>query len=72
VLRMDASDLHLAKSKLEVLERLPVEILGAVLNDCPMPGSEEHSHYLAPEMVDLDTAVPQHSSRIGLISAGAE
>lgn len=72
VLRMDASDLHLAKSKLEVLERLPVEILGAVLNDCPMPGSEEHSHYLAPEMVDLDTAVPQHSSRIGLISTGAE
>lgn len=70
VLRMDASDLKLAKAKLEVLDRLPVEILGAVLNDCPTPGPDEHSHYLAPELVDLDTAIPQQASRIGLITTG--
>lgn len=70
VLRLNASDRKLARAKLEMLDRLPVQVLGAVLNDCPMPSQNEYSHYLSADTVDADTAIPQLSSRIGLIGSG--
>ncbi len=70
VLRMDASDVRMAKAKLEVVDRLPVQVVGAVLNDCPTHAEDEYSHYLTHDTVDLDTAIPQRASRVGLLNAG--
>ncbi|HVX39479.1 MAG TPA: polysaccharide biosynthesis tyrosine autokinase [Gemmatimonadaceae bacterium] len=72
VLRLNASDRKLARAKLEMLDRLPVQVLGAVLNDCPMPDQTEYSHYLSADTVDVDTAIPQQASRIGLLGSGVK
>lgn len=69
VLRMDASDRTVAKSMLEVLERLPVQIIGAVLNDCALPAQNEYTEYLSQNTVDLDTAIPHRTSQIGVIGS---
>lgn len=70
VLRLNASDRKLTKAKLEMLERLPVQVLGTVLNDCPTPKQDEYTHYLSHDTVDVDTAIPQRASQIGLIGSG--
>jgi tyrosine-protein kinase Etk/Wzc len=47
VLRTGATDRELARAKLEMLDRLPVRILGAVLNDVRADGIYRYYGYLA-------------------------
>ena len=46
VLRLGLSDRELAEAKLDVLDRLPVRVLGAILNDAPTGSGYYHSYYL--------------------------
>src|SRR2546429_7090296 len=47
VLRTGYSHRDFAAAKLEVLQRLPVRLLGAILNDVPAGGASPHyCHYL--------------------------
>ncbi len=71
VLRMDASDRHLARTSLASVERLPVQVLGAILNDCTVVVENDYySEYLRTEAVDADTAVPQRTSQVGIVTSG--
>jgi len=58
VLRTGRSDRDLAEAKLDVLDRLPVRLLGAVINDVQWGGEYRHySYYLAGyELADEDEA----------------
>ena len=47
VLRTGATDRQLARAKLEMMDRLPVRILGAVLNDVKAEGVYRYYGYLA-------------------------
>jgi capsular exopolysaccharide synthesis family protein len=69
ILRMNSSDRTVVKSMLEVLDRLPVQIVGAVLNDCAMPAQNEYSEYLSHNTLDLDTDIPHRTSQVGVIGA---
>jgi hypothetical protein len=46
VLRTGSTDGELAEAKLELLDRLPVRVLGAVLNDVPQSRVYRHYSYL--------------------------
>ena len=47
VLRMDATDREVAEAKLDLLDRLPVRLLGTVLNDVPQHSAySNYSYYL--------------------------
>lgn len=46
VMRSGQTDRKLAESKLELLDRLPVSVLGAVLNDVPNDGQYRYYSYL--------------------------
>src|SRR3989454_12657268 len=47
VLRMDATDREVAEAKLELLDQLPVRLLGTVLNDVPQHSAySNYSYYL--------------------------
>ncbi len=46
VLRLGLSDRELAEAKLDVLDRLPVRVLGAILNDAAAGARYYHSYYL--------------------------
>jgi len=48
VLRTGHSDRQVASAKLEMLERLPVRLLGAVLNDVPPGASYNYYSYYLP------------------------
>jgi hypothetical protein len=50
-----------AAAKLEVLQRLPVRMLGAILNDVPAGGAYRSYSYYLPgyEAVDEDTGDPR-------------
>jgi len=54
VLRAGVSDREMAQAKLDVLDRLPVRVLGAILNDARLDGEYRYySYYLAGyELVD--------------------
>jgi succinoglycan biosynthesis transport protein ExoP len=54
VLRAGVSDREMAQAKLDVLDRLPVRVLGAILNDARLNGEYRYySYYLAGyELVD--------------------
>ena len=58
VLRTGVSNRELAEAKLEVLDRLPVRMLGAVLNDVRLAGDYRYySYYLTGyELGDEDEA----------------
>jgi polysaccharide biosynthesis transport protein len=47
VLRNGQSDREFAQAKLELLDRLPVRILGAVLNDVPATGAYKYYSYVS-------------------------
>jgi succinoglycan biosynthesis transport protein ExoP len=48
VLRTGFSDRQLAEAKIDVLERLPIRVLGAVLNDVRLGGEYRYySYYMA-------------------------
>jgi len=57
VLRTGQSDREMATAKLEVLQRLPVRLLGAVLNDVPEGATYRYYSYYLPgyEAVDEET-----------------
>ena len=58
VLRNGQTDRKLAESKLELLDRLPVTVLGAVLNDVPNEGHFKYYSYLPGyEAEEEDTAL---------------
>jgi capsular exopolysaccharide synthesis family protein len=66
VMRTGATDRELAKAKLEMIDRLPVRILGAVLNDVKAEGVYRYYGYLdgydmEPEHAD---AAPEPRKRI--------
>ncbi|MGI8495987.1 MAG: GumC family protein [Gemmatimonadaceae bacterium] len=46
VLRTGSTDRHMAEAKLQLLERLPTRVLGAVLNDIHADGLYRHYSYL--------------------------
>jgi polysaccharide biosynthesis transport protein len=52
VLRAGATDRTLTESKLEALDRLPIRVLGAVLNDVPMTGA--YRYYYSPYFASYD------------------
>ncbi len=47
VLRSGGTDRRLARAKLELADRLPINVVGAVLNDVPATGAYEYYSYLA-------------------------
>lgn len=69
VLRTAATDLKLAKAKLEGLDQLPVMVIGAVLNEVNAEGSDYQYFSYDPEYAVLDDA-PAPAGRIGA-GAGA-
>jgi polysaccharide biosynthesis transport protein len=61
VLRAGTTDRELAKAKLEMLDRLPVRVLGAVMNDVSSEGAYRYYGYLpsyAAEQEDADVSRP--------------
>lgn len=61
VLRTGYSHRDVAAAKLEVLQRLPVRMLGAVLNDVPAGGAYRYYSYYLPgyEAMDEDSGTPR-------------
>jgi succinoglycan biosynthesis transport protein ExoP len=56
VLRMDETERRLVAAKLSVLDRLPVEVVGAVLNGVPLTG--EFQYYAYSKGYSLDNPEP--------------
>jgi capsular exopolysaccharide synthesis family protein len=69
VLRMNASNRHLAKSSLSSVDRLPINVIGAIVNASEDPVENEYYQYLSDEAIDVDTMVPQRTSQIGVLSS---
>ncbi len=64
VLRTDATNLDLARTKLAMLDRLPIRLLGVVVNDVRPGGVYQHYSYLSGyETEDEGTALPTHRLR---------
>jgi polysaccharide biosynthesis transport protein len=59
VLRAGTTDRVLAESKLEMLDRLPVRVIGAVLNDVPSKGAYRYYGYTEGYGVEDPTDEPQ-------------
>lgn len=59
VLRTGTTDRAMAESKLQILDRLPVRVLGAVLNDVPATGPYRYYSYLAGYEVLDDARIGQ-------------
>jgi len=61
VLRTGYSHRDVAAAKLEVLQRLPVRMLGAVLNDVPAGGAYRYYSYYLPgyEAMDENSGTPR-------------
>ena len=64
VLRTGATDRQLAKAKLEMLDRLPVRILGAVLNDVKPEGAYRYYGYLAGYDMEAEAEAMSSSRRL--------
>lgn len=58
VLRVGKTNRRLTAAKLELLERLPVRTVGAVLNDAVLKGEFQHYSYLEGYYTDADDPVP--------------
>jgi succinoglycan biosynthesis transport protein ExoP len=56
VLRMDETERRLVAAKLSVLDRLPVEVVGAVLNGVPLTG--EFQYYAYSKGYSIDNPEP--------------
>ena len=63
VVRADATDLRMARSKLELADRLPIHLAGAILNAVQPGGVYEHYSYIPGYAVVEEGAVA--SAQIG-------
>lgn len=70
VLRTGTTDRKMAEAKLEVLDRLPVRLLGAVLNDVKTTGATRYYSYLPGYGVEEDEE-PRLIARAGELSGQA-
>lgn len=59
VLRVGRTDRRLAEAKLALLDRFPVHVLGAVMNDVRLTGEYEYYSYLEGYSVGHDDAMPR-------------
>jgi Mrp family chromosome partitioning ATPase len=73
VLRTGVTDRQLAEAKIDLLTRLPVRVLGSVLNDVRSSGEYgNYSYYLAGYELDEETATPPGAGRRIMPRAGVE
>jgi capsular exopolysaccharide synthesis family protein len=56
VLRSEATDLKLAQAKLQVLDQLPVNVIGVVLNEIRVEGSMYHYYSYDPEYALVESS----------------
>ena len=64
VLRTGVTNRQLAEAKLELLSRLPIRILGSVINDVRMNGEYQHySYYMAGYELDEEVEGPPGAGR---------
>jgi succinoglycan biosynthesis transport protein ExoP len=68
VLRIGKSDRQMAEAKLGVLERYPVRVLGAVLNDVSNEGAFRYYSYLYGYELDESEKHAQLPSRVGAVA----
>lgn len=68
VLRTGTTDRVMAESKLQILDRMPVRVLGAVLNDVPSRGPYRYYSYIAGYEVLDDVGTGQE---VGSLPGGA-
>jgi capsular exopolysaccharide synthesis family protein len=68
VLRIGKSDRQMAEAKLAVLERYPVRVLGAVLNDVKAEGAFRYYSYLYGYELEENERHAQLPSRVGAIA----
>jgi capsular exopolysaccharide synthesis family protein len=65
VLRMDHSDARMAQNKLDVLDRLPVRVIGAILNDISSSSNSMYTPYYDEYMLAEDPPTPAKSPSKG-------
>jgi Mrp family chromosome partitioning ATPase len=65
VLRAGVSNREMAAAKLDVLDRLPIQVLGAVLNDARMTGDYKYYSYNLPGY-ELESTEPRWANRPAL------
>jgi capsular exopolysaccharide synthesis family protein len=72
VLRPGETDRKVAEAKLKTLERFPVRLLGAVLNDVPLEGAYQQYSYVYGYTADEDGVPPQRTSDVKSVVRSAE
>lgn len=72
VLRPGETDRKVAEAKLKTLERFPVRLLGAVLNDVPLKGEYQQYSYVYGYTADEDGAGSQRKSEVRPIPRSVE
>jgi succinoglycan biosynthesis transport protein ExoP len=73
VLRTGVTNRQLAEAKLDLLARLPIRVLGTVINDVRPNGEYQHySYYMAGYELDEETASPPGAGRRIMPRAGVE
>jgi succinoglycan biosynthesis transport protein ExoP len=65
VLRTGATDRKMAEAKLKLIERLPIRVLGAVLNDIRARGVYRYYTYLYGYTTSEDDDMPRLAPRVG-------
>ncbi len=65
VLRRGATDRKMAETKLKLLDRLPIRLLGAVLNDIRATGEYKYYSYLYGYTTSEDDELPRLAPRVG-------
>ncbi|HEX7941428.1 MAG TPA: polysaccharide biosynthesis tyrosine autokinase, partial [Gemmatimonadaceae bacterium] len=65
VLRTGATDRKMAEAKLKLLERLPIRMLGAVLNDIRARGAYRYYSYLYGYTTSEDDDMPRLAPQVG-------
>ncbi len=71
VMRSGETDRTMAEAKLKLLDRLPIRVLGAVLNDIQAEGIYRYYSYLYGYTADEEPAAPQLAGKTGEISREA-
>jgi Mrp family chromosome partitioning ATPase len=69
VLRTGTTDRVMAESKLQILDRLPIRVLGAILNDVPARGPYRYYSYISGYEVLPEVQVGQE---VGTLPASEE